>query len=452
VQPASWRGERDARRGGPVCPQPARPFSEWAHGALAQTGEDCLSANVWAPGADGSRPVLVFIHGGGWALGWGSNPLLDGTYLAQALDAVVVTMNYRLGSLGWLWHPDLAAAPSAPPGNWGLLDQLAALRWVAENIAAFGGDPARVTLAGESAGAGSALHLLAHPEAEGLFGRLIAQSPPLHELVIDPERGCAWSEALIARLAGGQSMRDGADRARAMPAQAIVDAQEDLLGDPAFRGTRGGAMPILDSRTLPVDPARAPGARPEVPVLIGTNADEGTFFFRTAGRRPDPDDERLTQMVAHITHASDPEKLIEQARAQGHGDNNAALCAIVTEAWFAGPVRRWSAERAAAGATVHRYRIDQPSAEDDLGATHSLSVPLLFASWRDGGVPARLAGDGPDTAAVSAALAADWGRFVHGEESAWPAIGGGAESLAVYGGPGGPRCVAAAPAASLART
>jgi para-nitrobenzyl esterase len=443
--PTRWRAERDARRPGPVCAQPARPFSEWAHGPLAHTGDDCLNLNVFAPPDADSRPVLVFIHGGGWALGWGSNPLLDGTHLAAAIDAVVVTMNYRLGSLGWLWHPDLAAQPGAPAGNWGLLDQLAALRWVAENIGGFGGDPARVTLAGESAGAGSALHLLANPAAEGLFSRVIAQSPPLHELVIDAQRGRAWSEALIAGLGGS------AAAARALSAEAVVDAHEELLGDPAFRGTRGGAMPILDPVTLPVDPATAPGVRPEVPVLIGTNADEGTFFFRAGGRRADPDDDRLAAMVAHLAHTGEPERLIERARADGHDDNNAMLCAIVTEAWFAGPVRRWSAERAATGATVHRYRIDQPSAEADLGATHSLSVPLLFASWRDGGVPARLAGVGPETAAVSTAMAGDWGRFVHGHDPDWPALGGGGRPLVVYGGAEGPRAIAESAGAPLAQ-
>ena len=187
--PEPWSGPRDAVSPGPVCPQPPRPFSEWAHGSLPETSEDCLTVNIWAPPGDGPHPVLVFIHGGGWALGWGSNALLDGTHLAAALDAVVVTLNYRLGALGWLYHPELAAAPGAPIGNWGLLDQLEALRWVTDNIAAFGGDPGRVTLGGESAGAGSALHLLAHPEATALFTRVIAQSPPLHELVIDAERG-----------------------------------------------------------------------------------------------------------------------------------------------------------------------------------------------------------------------------------------------------------------------
>ena len=409
--PESWSGPRDAVAPGPVCPQPPRPFSEWAHGSLPETSEDCLTVNIWAPPGDGPHPVLVFIHGGGWALGWGSNALLDGTHLAAALDAVVVTLNYRLGALGWLYHPELAAAPGAPIGNWGLLDQLAALRWVADNIAAFGGDPGRVTLGGESAGAGSALHLLAHPGASALFTRVIAQSPPLHELVIDPERGRQWSEALTERLTAGADIT----RLRDVSAQAIVAASEELLADPAFRGTRGGAMPIVDPGSLPIDPAQAPEARLDAPVLIGTSADEGTFFFRAGGRRLDPDDARLAEMVAHLAHADDPQALIADARHQGATDNNDVLCRVVTEAWFAGPVQRWSLARARAGGTVYRYRIEQPAAEEDLGATHSLSVPLLFGTWRDGGVARRLAGDGPGTAQTTEAIQRDWRAFVHGE-------------------------------------
>jgi para-nitrobenzyl esterase len=422
--PQTWSGERDAVDPGPVCPQPPRPFSEWAHGPLPDSSDDCLNLNVWTPPGDGPHPVFVFIHGGGWALGWGSNPLLDGTHLAKAIDAVIVTLNYRLGALGWLYHPDLATEAPGPIGNWGLLDQLAALRWVAENIAAFGGDSARVTLAGESAGAGSALHLLAHPDAAGLFARVIAQSPPMHELVIDAQRGLTWTDALVARLGSIEQLR-------AAPPDQIVSTSEELLSDPAFRGTRGGAMPIVDPASLPIDPAQAPEVRLRVPVLIGTNHDEGTFFFRAGGRRLDPDDERLTEMVAHLAHTDQPRALIDAARAAGARDNNDVLCAVITEAWFAGPTKRWSDARAHAGGSVWRYRIDQPSAEDALGATHSLSVPLLFASWKDGGVPLRLAGDGPDTARTSQAMARDWRSFVHGEATRSPGL-----EPVVYGSPG----------------
>ncbi len=451
--PVAWTGLRDAGAPAPPCPQPDRPFSQWAHGPLPATAEDSLALNVWAPvgsAPPGGRPILVFFHGGGWALGWGSNPLLDGRHLARALDAVVITINYRLGSLGWLWHPALAAGPDAAQGNWGLLDQVAALRWVAAHAAGFGGDPGRVTVAGESAGAGSVLHLLGHPAATALFQRAIAQSPPLHELVIDAERGRAWTVALCEQLGCGSDVAAALPRLRELDADRIVAAQEELLAG-AFRGTRGGAMPILDAPSLPADPARAPEAGIDVPLLTGTNHDEGTFFFRAGGRRLDPSEPELETMVARLAHSDDPAGLIAATREtlseQGRPTSaNDVICATVTEAWFAAPGRRYARARAAAGGEVYRYRIDHPSAEADLGAVHSMSVPLLFGSWREGGVPARLAGDGPATAAVTAAIDADWGRFMRGAPLDAEPVAADPDVPVhgpVYGGPGGVRAVEA---------
>jgi para-nitrobenzyl esterase len=424
-RPADWEGDRDAGAFGPVAPQPVRPIGTFTHGDLPATDEQCLSLNVWRPagGAEG-LPVLVWIHGGGFALGWSGASVYDGARLAARERLVVITINYRLGSLGWLSHPDLAGTPGAPAGNWGLLDQVAALRWVRDHVAAFGGDPGRVTLAGQSAGALSIMDHLVGGATAGLFARAAVQSPPVFDAAHDPDLGRRWAEALSRRAGGARGF--DVEALRRLPAQRVVELHEELLTDPEFAGTRGGALPMLDPATLPASPEAAPAARPDVDVLVGTTADEGTFFFRAA-RRPEPDEAGLLAIVGHLPGVVDAAAAIaahrERAAAEGASAGaNDVLVRIATEAMVAGPTARWAAARAAGGGRVFRYRVDHPGPDPDLGAIHTVEVPLLFGTFDDGGPGARLAGPGPASEAASRAVMAAWGAFVRDGDPGWPAL------------------------------
>jgi para-nitrobenzyl esterase len=405
---------------------------------MPATAEQCLSVNVFTPSLSGERPVLVWLHGGGFAIGHAAASLYDGGQLAREADAVVVTVNYRLGTLGWLAHPELGDAPGAPSANWGLLDQIAALRWVADNIGDFGGDPARVTLAGQSAGALCAMDLLVAPAAHGLFTRAVLQSPPLADVAIAPAVARRWAEALSA-AAGGDGSFDPT-RLRALDAGAIVALHEQLLDGPAFRGTRGGALPTLDAGSLPESPLDAPAASPDVDVLIGHTAQEGTFFFRCPWR-PAPPAERIASIVAHLSGGDRPETVIERYReradAEGRpSDPLAALVDIATEAMIAGPLARWAQARACAAgelSRVYRYRVDHPGAGPELQATHTVEVPLLFGTWADGGAGERLGGQAPGVEDVANPLRLAWARFIHTGDPGWPGLGASPSEPAVFG-------------------
>ena len=446
----AWSGVRDAAAPGPAAPQPRRPAAAFTHGELPGSDEQCLSLNVFAPELGGRRPVFVWLHGGGFAIGHAAASLYSGVRLAADADAVVVTVNYRLGSLGWLGHPGLAAGPDAPAANWGLLDQIAALEWVQENIAAFGGDPGRVTLAGQSAGALSAMDLLVAPKAAGLFRRAVLQSPPLGDVAQAPALAFRWAEAL-SEAAGGTGEFD-APRLRGLDAERIVALHEDLLEQPAFGGTRGGALPTVDLGSLPASPVEVPGASPNVDVLIGHTAQEGTFFFR-APWRPSPPADRIPGVVSHLCQTEEPGAVLDRyrERAVASGaprDPLSLLVDIATDAMVAEPLARWAAARAGAVAersVVHRYRVDHPGAGAELGATHTVEVPLLFGTWRDGGPGERLGGQAPGAGAVSAQLVTAWSRFVHGEDPGWPSVAPdrSAPDIRVFGTPSGSRRVPA---------
>jgi para-nitrobenzyl esterase len=277
--PAKWEGTRQADQFGPMCMQgggrggrgggkgPAQGPAK-GNAPSAAMSEDCLYLNVWtaAKSSHDKRPVMVWLHPGGYTSGSGAAPGTDGEALAKK-GVVLVTINYRLGIFGFFSHPDLTReSDRRGAGNQAFLDQTAALQWVQRNIAGFGGDPKRVTVFGDSAGASSIGNLVASPLTKGTYQRAIAESGAWSGLSIGAVRKLADAEQAGVRTAESMGAKSLADL-RAMPAAEVL------------RGGRGGG-PVVDGWFLPDEPANiyAQGKQNDVPILVGSNKDEGTFF------------------------------------------------------------------------------------------------------------------------------------------------------------------------------
>jgi len=269
-----WSGVRDATRTGPDCTQAlGREAILGGGGGLVVGSEDCLYLNIYAPAGDPAtpRPVMVYLHGGAFTIGSGAN--YDPSRLAVEQDRVVVTVNFRLGALGWLAHPGFAADGEGVGGNWGLMDQQAALRWVQANIAGFGGDADNVTLFAESSGAWSACHLMASPGSEGLWSRVILQSGPCLE---PSSLNTAADAAKAGPVLAGSLGCDDVACLRRLPAWRIARAASTRSG---INGP-GSWGPVHGDATVPMSPATAfaTGAFVRTPVIVGTNTDEGRLF------------------------------------------------------------------------------------------------------------------------------------------------------------------------------
>jgi para-nitrobenzyl esterase len=380
-QPApSWDGVRDASKYGPRCVQDTTNDPDFGR----SVSEDCLTLNVWAPKTPAAEafPVMVWIHGGGFVNG--SGDIYDARWLVGRGDIIVVTLNYRLGALGFLAHPALAV--DGEVGNYGLADQQAALRWVHDNIADFGGDPDKVTIAGESAGAMSVCDHLVAPGSAGLFRAAVIQSGPCQA---QADRATAERVSVdYAAAAGCADSQTAADCLRALPVA-------KLEPPPVYYHVAGESMtgPITGTPLLPVDPITtiAEGKAARVPVLIGTNHDEFTLFVATQylreGRMPD-----YPQVLAD-TFGADSDRIAQQYPVSRYQNAALAYSAAVTDSVFACPASEM-ASGLARGAQVYGYEFnDRDAPAPDLlrsvpfpaGASHSLELRYLFDV---GGAPA----------------------------------------------------------------
>ena len=366
----SWTGVRDASAFGAECPQTQYPSTSIYVRPLQRQSEDCLFVNVWTTATASARqPVLVWIHGGALTRGSGISDTRDGVPLARK-GVVLVSLNYRLGPLGYLAHPELSAeSPHRSSGNYGVLDQIAALQWVQKNIAAFGGDPARVTIAGESAGSWSVNTLVASPLAKGLFIRAIGESggrftrtPQLRE---DAGMPSAESVGLaLAKAVGADSLA----ALRSVSADTLVAAA-------GFR-----SQETVDGWVLP-DEIRsifAAKRHNNVPVIVGSNANEMTSLGGSALAAKSVDDfkKRVTQLYGE--HAS------ELALAYGvktDADAPAATLALARDTTFSWHMRQWARATVDAGSNAFLYFFSHtpPSPRAaELGAFHAGEIPYVF--------------------------------------------------------------------------
>ncbi|ODQ96360.1 carboxylesterase/lipase family protein [Mycolicibacterium holsaticum] len=387
-----WPGMLDVTGQAAACPQPALPrlfdkldSADVATKFVERYDEDCLTVNVFTPAVDSvARPVMVWLHGGWFSVGSGNEPCYDGSNLCRAGDVVVVTVNHRLGALGFLSLADHSDDGFESSANHGLLDIVEALKWVRDNIAEFGGDPSRVTVFGESGGAAKVSMLLGVPQARGLFHRAIVQSGPMLRAV-EPERAKATTEALFAKL-GVNSIQ----HLRELPISTLIDAQSVVLGGPlgGLYGEGHRMAPAVDGRVINQHPF-APVASPAghgVPLLIGSCRDEASMLVAAVPGIDSMEPERKVKMLADNVFGHTLDDLVECYAATRPTSSVAdRFLAAVTDQIRIGGITM--AERAtAAGGQVHMYRVDHvPSVYGGkLGAPHTIDVGFAFANTSTG--------------------------------------------------------------------
>ncbi|SDF39890.1 para-nitrobenzyl esterase [Lentzea fradiae] len=419
VEHEPWQDVRDATAFGPTAPQAARVLGSMDmrpyFGEGWHRGEDYLTVNVWTPDpAATGLPVLVFVHGGGFVAGSGRSELYDGSAFARS-GVVLVTVNYRLGIAGFLDLPDA-------PANRGLLDVVAALRWVSENIAAFGGDPGNVTLAGQSAGATVVGGVLATPRAGGLFRRAIVQS--------GSGLG-AFSPEQAARVTRAATELLGVEATAAAFAGLSDEVLVDTAGRLAGIGLRTethtdplvGLSPFsLVLGTQPAD-AVAAGRGLDVDLLIGANAEEGHLYLVPFGKYAGSTAADVDEVAAQAH--PDPARLVKTYREARPAAADAEIrSAVLGDALFGAGT--WAlteahAERSTGQAFAYEFAWRSPALDGELGATHTVELPFVFGRTELPSLrgPNRLLGTGEPPSSLAALVHDSWVRFARTGDPGW---------------------------------
>jgi para-nitrobenzyl esterase len=425
----AWSGVRDAFAFGAKSLQPTAPLEIAAMVPdPSVVGDDCLNLNIWSPSlGDALLPVMVWIPGGMFEVGSGAT--YDGSRFAR--DGVVcATINYRVGAEGFLFLDDGTA-------NLGLLDQIAALEWVRDNIAAFGGDPSNVTIFGESAGAMSIGTLLAMPRAQGLFRRAIMQSGGAHTVM-----SAATARGIARAFAEKLGVRATREAMSALPAERILTAQAELkteiaaAPDPARWGSEVVATmmpfhPVVDGDTVPAPPIEriAAGASSTIPVIAGSNADDWKLFVFANGLSGVTDEILTGPVATHgfkclAAYGLQPTKALAAYRVAYSGRSPADLLAAAETAWWCRMPAIRAAEARFAGPAptfVYEFAWPSPAAGGLIGACHALEIPFVFDTLDKGALQMMgpLLGDAPPQA-LADAMHKSWVAFAKNGDPGWP--------------------------------
>ena len=410
----AWPGVRDALTFGRSTPQPGRtmdvPWWRWITDDKPQ-GEDCLVLNVYTPQSDAPRklPVMFYLHGGGFNTGSASTAGTDGTQLARLGNVVLVTINHRLNVFGFLYLGEVAGQRYADHANAGMLDAVAALQWVKQNIAAFGGDPDNVTIFGQSGGASKVAVLMAMPEANGLFHKAIIQSASSLIRMATPEQATRATRELLDELGGEGAV----DRLGDIPAA-------DLLAARLRAVTKAGGIdnfrPVLDAKSLPThpfDPA-APELSKDVPLLIGTADTEQTFFLGPMPETFTLDRPRAITRIAQFVNVSETDagRLYDDYAASRSAASPSDIMIYVLSDQMYRRNDILAAERKAqqGGAPAYMYLITwrSPVLDGKLKSPHTLCIPFVFGTF-DAAAP--MIGTGADRAVLSQTMMSAWTAF-----------------------------------------
>jgi len=412
--PEPWAGVREAAQYGASAPQvPLQIESLMAGFDVGPQSEDCLYLNVFTPAADGAkRPVMVWIHGGAFTLGSGSQKMYEMRRLARDGDLVAITINYRLGALAFTHLAGLDASLDTTACA-GILDQAAALRWVRENVAAFGGDPGRVTIFGESAGGFSVGTLLGLPEARGLFDRAVPQSGAAH-MANDEETGVRVARLFCEELSvPARSL----DRLWELPVDAVLQAQQSI---DAGLGRLRPFKPVVGRGALPQRPidAIAGGLSAEVPVVVGACRDEEKLFSLWDPAARELDEAGLVKRIDAVVPGQGHQlvDVYRSARAARGADTSPyeLFCAVETDRVFRMPAVRLAEAQSRHQPATWSYLVTWESTAmgGKLGACHGIDLPFVLGQVGSRSV-GMFAGSGPDAERLSREMMGAWIAFAH---------------------------------------